>query len=388
MDTTYDSFWSYAHDDDTRSFGRVSKLAEAITNEFALTTGNELNLFLDRKSIRWGDAWRSRIDDAVGEAPFFVPIITPSYLKSVECRKELIAFSGNAKSRGLDRLLLPILYLDVPDLDEDSPDEVLALIARTQYLDWRHLRHKKFDSEEHLEAVHEVAEELARRRHEVSEVTRRTESRSPSDEMAELRQTMDAIAEKLPAWMEAVDFDKVAGAQWAAALEARMGRISRLNSQRAPQSAVMSTYIQLGNELLPIASDRLEKAQTYAKATIELDPLVDRAIRLVAQHPEQSSLLFDLRDGVNEAWININHEHPLRTRVNLFALPSQMPDTKNLTDTRTLLKASYTHVTEGNRLVIGWRNALRELDGLEPEYIDDDDYFIIAREPEVERPVE
>lgn len=77
MDANYDSFWSYAHDDDSRSYGRVLKLAEAISNEFALTTGDELNMFLDRKSIRWGDAWRSRIDDAVGEAPFFIALITP-----------------------------------------------------------------------------------------------------------------------------------------------------------------------------------------------------------------------------------------------------------------------------------------------------------------------
>lgn len=375
MDATYDSFWSYAHDDDSRSYGRVSKLAEAITNEFALTTGDELNLFLDRKSIRWGDAWRSRIDDAVGEAPFFMPVITPSYLKSLECRKELIAFSGHAKSRGIDRLLLPILYIDVPDLSEDSPDEVLALIARTQYLDWRKLRNKKLDSEEHLEAVHAVAEELASRRLEVSEVALRTESRSAADELDELAQTVTAIEEKLPAWMEAVDFDKIAGAQWSAALDVRLDRIDRLHSQRAPQSAVISTFIQLGKELLPIASDRLDKAQTYAKITIELDPLVDRAIRLVSLHPEQNSLLFSLRDGVNEAWINIDPNHTERMANHGFGLPSGIPENKHLIETGVLMNASYTHVMEGNRIVIGWRNALRELDGLPPEYIDPEHYL-------------
>lgn len=371
MDTTYDSFWSYAHDDDSRSYGRVTKLAEAITNEFALTTGDELNLFVDRKSINWGDAWRSRIEEAVGDAPFFIPIVTPSYLKSIECRKELIAFSGHAKSRGIDRLLLPILYIDVPDLAEDSPDEVLALIARTQYLDWRKLRNKKLDSEEHLEAVHDVAEELARRRKEVSAVALHTESRSASDEIEELTATARAIEEKLPAWMEAVDFDKVAGAQWSAALKVRLDRIDRLYAQRAPQSAVISTFIQLGKELLPIASDRLEKARTYAKVTIELDPLVNRAIRLMGLHPEKSDLLFALKDGVNEAWLNIDPT----TGGNDFSLPSGMPDNKHLNETDQLLGASYTHVMEGNRIVVGWRNALRAQDGLPPEYINENDFI-------------
>lgn len=372
MDTNYDSFWSYAHDDDTRSYGRVLKLSEAITNEFALTTGNELNMFVDRKSLRWGETWRSRIDDAVGEAPFFIAVITPSYLKSAECRRELITFSGHAKSRGIDRLLLPILYINVPDLSEDSPDEVLALIARTQYLDWRQLRNKKLDSEEHLEAVHALAEELEQRRREVSEVALREEGRSSSDEVKELRATIDAIEERLPAWMEAVDFDKVAGAQWQAARDVRLERVHRLRDQGAPQSAVLTNLIQLGKELLPIASDRLDKAQMYAKVTIELDPLVSRAIRLIAAHPEENGLLFNLRDGVNEAWLNIDPDTQ-DPRGN-FSLPRNLPSNKHLADTEALLASSYTHVTEGNRLVIDWRNAIRELDGLPPEFVDDDDY--------------
>lgn len=376
MDLTYDSFWSYAHDDDSRSYGRVSKLAGAITDEFALTTGTELELFLDRKSIRWGDAWRSRIDEAVGEAPFFLAVITPSYLKSIECRRELIAFSRSAKSRGLDRLLLPILYIDVPGLEEDSSDEVKALVARTQYLDWRHLRSKKLDSEEHLEAVHALATELAQRREEMATVTLRTESRTSEDEIAELQATLEAIAEKLPAWMEAVEFDSVAGGQWQAALKARMARMSRLREQGAPRGAILSTSIQLGKELLPIAANRLEKAQTYAKVTIELDPLVDRAIRLVELHPDRSDLLFDLKDGVNEAWINIQREYDDSDRG--YLVPANLPPNQHLVDSDALLDASYIHVVEGNRIVIGWRNALRQLEGLPPELTDDPDYITVS----------
>lgn len=297
----------------------------------------------------------------------------------------MIAFSGHAKSRGIDRLLLPILYINVPDLDEDSPDEVLALIARTQYLDWRQLRNKKLDSEEHLEAVHAIAEELQGRRREVSEATLLSESRSASDEIEELRLTMSTIEERLPAWMEAVDFDKVAGAQWRASLNVRLDRIQRLVDQRAPESAVFSTYIQLGKELLPIAADRLVKAQTYAKVTIELDPLVNRAVRLMSAHPEERDSLFNLIDGVNEAWLNIDPNNEDNELGN-FSLPSWIPRNKHIVETNALLDASYTHVIEGNRLVIGWRNALRELDGLPPQYVDDEDYFVLSRDTEPAKP--
>jgi hypothetical protein len=53
-------------------------LAEAIENEFAVITGDDLQLFLDRNSLEWGDLWRERISEALGEAPFFIAVVTRS----------------------------------------------------------------------------------------------------------------------------------------------------------------------------------------------------------------------------------------------------------------------------------------------------------------------
>jgi hypothetical protein len=360
------AFWSYAHDDDDRSFGRVLKLADALRNEYALSSGEELDLFVDREGIRWGDAWRTRIDEAVGEVPFFIAVITPTYLKSVECRRELIAFSGRAKSRGLDPLLLPILYTTVPELSPDSSDEVVGLIARTQYADWRKLRNKKLDSEEHMNAVQLLAENLIARRQEVAAIALTTENQSRADSSDELERAVQEIELKLRPWMESVEFDQIASAQWNAARNVRLDRVDRLTAQGAPQDAVYSTLIQLGRELLPIASDRLDKAQSYAKHSIELDPLVDRAIRLVSVHPEKSDLLHSLRDGVSEAWLNML---PARVEGALaFGLPRDIIKfNKHLELAAELLDASFTHVAEANKLVENWRNGLRALDGLAPE---------------------
>lgn len=358
--TTHDGFWSYAHADNDRSYGRVLELAKAIGDEFALVTGEELELFIDRKDLRWGDVWRSRIEEAIGDVPFFIALVTPMYLKSDECRKELIAFSGLAKSRGLDRLFLPILYIDVPGLSEDSDDEVLALIARTQFIDWRPLRNKKISSEEHLDAVHKLADELVARRAEMAAVSRSVELKSDSELEAELQSTIDQINAKLPDWMESVEFDQVAGAQWAAARDARLARVRRLIDSNQSQGAVLSTLLKLGSELIPIAEDRVAKAQSYAKLTIELDPLVSRAIRLLILNRPSMHLLNPLRDGINEAYLNI--EDPENEQN--YGLPQRFVQfNKNLELAHELMVQSATHVQDGNELVLRWREALKELDG-------------------------
>lgn len=357
---SHDAFWSYAHEDNDRSYGRVMELATAITNEYSLLSGEELNLFVDRNDIRWGEAWRDRIESAISGVPFFLAVITPKYLRSVECRRELISFSGLLKSRGLDRLLLPLLYIDVPGLAEDSDDEVLALIARTQYFDWRPLRNKKASSEEFLTAVTAIAEDLIARRAEMSDVTRSRENRTPAEDVGELEETVEQINEKLEGWMESVEFDQVARGQWAAAREARMARVNRLVQGGQPRSAIYSTFIKLGQELLPIAENRLDKAKNYARTTIELDPLVARAIDLVKLHPARSQLLNPLRDGVNEAWRNIE---PVDFTSG-YSLPGGIAEMNSfLKAANVAMGQSATHAIEGNELVTSWRERLQELDG-------------------------
>lgn len=126
-------FWCYTHDDDENSYGKVSRLAEAIVKGYALETGSELTLFRDRASLEWGDKWREQIAESLSGATFFIPIVTPRFFVSNECRNELLTFRERARSQGLTELLLPILYVDVDGLDEDSEDEAKRIIASTQY---------------------------------------------------------------------------------------------------------------------------------------------------------------------------------------------------------------------------------------------------------------
>ncbi|MEU0088480.1 toll/interleukin-1 receptor domain-containing protein [Streptomyces sp. NPDC006274] len=151
-------FWSYTHRDDQLDGGRIRRLSEAIAHAFEITTGDELHVFVDNASIAWGEQWHARLDSALTSTTFLIPIITPKFLKSQECRREIITFSSHAMSLGLDDLILPIHYVNVPQLtEENSSDEVVQLISRRQWVDWRELRLEDEDSPRYRQAVNQLA---------------------------------------------------------------------------------------------------------------------------------------------------------------------------------------------------------------------------------------
>lgn len=134
-------FWSYVHKDDEADSGRIRRLALSVQKEYSLLTGRDLELFMDH-DIKWGEEWRARIDQALAATTFLIPVVTPRYFESAECRRELLTFTGHAKSLGRLELLLPLYYADVRGLADgaESDDEAIALVSSTQRVDWRRLR--------------------------------------------------------------------------------------------------------------------------------------------------------------------------------------------------------------------------------------------------------
>ncbi len=151
--------WSYVHDDDEDDDGRIVRLAENLGRQYALLRGEELELFVDR-ALKWGEEWEARIDSALGTTTFFIPVITPRYFKSSACRGELLKFFGHATSLGVSELLLPLLYVTVPELSPESEDEVVSVIAKTQYEDWTELRLEEETSSAYRRGIVRLAKRL------------------------------------------------------------------------------------------------------------------------------------------------------------------------------------------------------------------------------------
>jgi TIR domain len=158
-----EGFWSYVHDDDDAEGGRITQLARDLVAQYELLTGETIELFLDRDNLEWGDRWRAKVDSSLATVAFFIPVLTPRYFLSVECRRELNSFIRKAKKLGLTELLMAILYVDFQALHADpSGDELIDLVRPFQWEDWTDLRFADITSGEYRRAVAGLANRLVR----------------------------------------------------------------------------------------------------------------------------------------------------------------------------------------------------------------------------------
>jgi|ERR1039457_1397942 hypothetical protein len=151
-------FWSYTHRDNDLDHGRVARLAQDISDEYELQTGDALEMFVDNRSIKWGNEWREHIGLALKRTVFFIAIITPLYLRSNACRREFDNFASNLRANKHSHILLPILYVETPAItDPDYQDPIAQLVRRTQYQDLRKVRLSETNSSEYRRVVHTMA---------------------------------------------------------------------------------------------------------------------------------------------------------------------------------------------------------------------------------------
>ena len=148
------------HDDRDRS---VSTFREALTTALISKSSSPVEIFQDRVSIRWGENWRNVIRAALDQTPLLVPIVTPNFLQSDECRDELEYFlEGEDRRRRWD-LILPVYFYPVRKIDDREPiagDYLIAELRRRQWQDWIELRAEAPDSPRRLAYLNRLAGDL------------------------------------------------------------------------------------------------------------------------------------------------------------------------------------------------------------------------------------
>jgi TIR domain len=303
-------FWSYAHDDNKLDDGAILKLANMLSEEFDLLAGEPLELFIDRDGIDWGDLWRERINSALAQTTFLIPIITPRYFRQPECRRELQEFAAKAKGLGTEELLLPILYVKPQGFAEDSSDDLVALVAKTQYVDWQENRLLESNSRAYRKEVNALAHRLLGIARRVAEDQLSQELNADLDDnaMDGLVDLVESTTKLLPEWLDAVLGDRVTDAQLEATWHQCWDHVLKLRRAHAPASAVAAAQIRAAKEMLPIIERFQKDSKTYLAKSIELDPLISEMIRQTSAHPESIALIMPIRAAVNEAIINIKRD--------------------------------------------------------------------------------
>lgn len=161
-------FWSYARLDDENAENGLSNLRLALRRELTQQLGENVQLFQDVAAIPWGSDWESEIQRAINRSTFFIPIVTPRFIKSEECAKEIWLFVERQRAlRELhpdlpyESLIFPILYVDIDGVDPIDK-AAFAEIMKRQIHDFDLLRIKDIDSEPVRMWIATVARDLCR----------------------------------------------------------------------------------------------------------------------------------------------------------------------------------------------------------------------------------
>lgn len=59
------AFISYVRFEDEHNNGRLSELCRLLSAEVRVQTGDQFDIFQDRKDIGWGENWKRRIDESI-----------------------------------------------------------------------------------------------------------------------------------------------------------------------------------------------------------------------------------------------------------------------------------------------------------------------------------
>lgn len=156
---------SYTRFDDEHNGGHLTVFAERLSNEVRAYTGEDFSIFQDIKDIQWGEDYAARIEAVFSAVQFFIPIITPSFFRSVYCRQELQHFLKRADKLGRNDLILPVYYITTPELENPTrytADPLVQALLQHQYVDWRELRFDSFDAPEWRRMLHAMARQIAK----------------------------------------------------------------------------------------------------------------------------------------------------------------------------------------------------------------------------------
>jgi hypothetical protein len=161
-------FFSYSREDDNDSAGALSALRDRIRRELRGQLGRKatgLKIFQDTVAIPYGSQWERKIKDAIAQAVFFIPIITPTAVNSRYCKNEFELFLTREAELGREDLVFPILYIRVHELeseDQRRQNDVLEIIHARQYADWTKYRRQDVNSPEFGNEIDQFCQDIVK----------------------------------------------------------------------------------------------------------------------------------------------------------------------------------------------------------------------------------
>ncbi len=152
------AFLSYAHFNDDLDRGYITEFRRLLALEVEAQTGDPFPIFQDRADLFWGEVGQAQIERQIQSVTFLLPVLTPTFFRSKDCRKEVEGFLVHEQRLGRTDLILPLYYIKWREFDDyikprENEKEVARIIdplvkvlADRQYKDWRLLRYCGLDT--------------------------------------------------------------------------------------------------------------------------------------------------------------------------------------------------------------------------------------------------
>ena len=154
-------FISYVRQDNIDFAEVVDRLSSNLRGRFEASTGRQLEVFIDREAIGWGQDWRQSIRESVLAATVFIPIVTMRYFTSDACRNELLSFYSNADSLGVKQLILPVILSGAEFITAEDSREEVRLIESLNYKNLEPAWLTGYDSPEWRRTIAAMVSELS-----------------------------------------------------------------------------------------------------------------------------------------------------------------------------------------------------------------------------------
>lgn len=295
--TTFKGFFSYVHADDQAETGRITRLARDVVDQFQMLTGEEISLFLDKDALEWGENWREAIDSNLASVAFFIPVMSPRYFMSPECRRELQTFARRASDLGMKELILPLHYVDVPEIhNEETTDDLIALVCTFQWEDWRDLRFAETISEGYRRGVARLATRLVEANKHVEETNVVIVPQLAQENIDEMPGSIDKLAnaeemlQALPETTEAMNQEVILIGQ---IMREGTADIQRANSQGQGFSARLIVARRMAAKLSEPTEHIWSLSNKYASQIHDVDEgfrmIIERAPIEAADDPDSKA---------------------------------------------------------------------------------------------------
>jgi formylglycine-generating enzyme required for sulfatase activity len=160
------AFLSYTRADNENLEGWIVRFHDKLQKRVNFVTGDQsVRVFRDQDDIPLGADWQKAIDSALDKALCLLAMVSPAFLNSEACRKEVARFQARAARLGPDaKLIIPVYLGECPKEDlscaEPTVQEAWNTLSRLEWSDWREVCGKALDEPEAVDKLRDIAKRI------------------------------------------------------------------------------------------------------------------------------------------------------------------------------------------------------------------------------------